>query len=199
MSVLAMRDLWNGSDEWGRQATPAQASQVARPSGGNRFWDADGYAMRLVRHSQSGRRKVTERRSRSSRFYRAVIRPRFLVRVVICAFASWSLVLAATPLPPDAEAAVYWRVFVAVLGTVTGLLALFAAGLAFGARWVAKPVAAAAIVAHAKEGAAAHPSLVARDEWDRKHGELVGQVNELAREIAALTGELRKTKRMDKP
>jgi hypothetical protein len=192
MSMLRVPFLWDGSCEEWEPAAPGEASQMASLEGGDGRWNPDGYAMRLVRHSQSGHRKQSERRSFRSRLYRGSLKPMNALRVIVGGCSSWGLVIMAAPVPTDTEAATYWRFLVAVIAAVGGLLAIITGSFMLGAKFVAEPAAARLLKQHVEQGASAHEALVSRKEWDEKHDRLVEEVQELAKEVAALVGELKK-------
>ncbi len=124
-----------------------------------------------------------------SKLYRFVLRPHFVGGMILLGVAGWTLAVAGTPLPStDAEAASYWRFFLAALGAVVGIFTLFGTGMALGARWVAEPAARKVLLEHMNRGAAAHESLVPRVDWDLKHGALLTS-------IGTMEGELRELRR----
>lgn len=190
--MLRVPFLWDGATEEREPAPAGEASQMAGLAGGDGRWGADGYAMRLVRHSQSGPRKSSERRSFRSRLYRGTLKPMNALRVLVGGCCSWGLAIMAAPVPTDTEAATYWRFLVAVIAAVGGLLAIITGSFMLGAKFVAEPAAARLLKQHVEQGASAHEALVSRKEWDDKHDRVVTEVHDLATEVAALVGELKK-------
>lgn len=143
--------------------------------------------------------KYAERRSVASRFFRWAMRP-FVQRLSVVAMGvGLGLVLWSTDALPaglepqhaqslgggNGNAAPEW---VGVAGGAVLFMAIFA-GIS---RWVADPAARKAVSDHEKRDANPHPQYVSREEWDRKHLELVEATREISNRLERLIGEIRR-------
>lgn len=129
-----------------------------------------------------------ERRSRASKLYRFLVRPRRIGWLFLVGVIGWTIVLTAAPLTPEQESiSGALRLVATVIGAIVGILTIFGAGLALGARYVAEPVALRMVKTHEDRGAAAHLVFVAREEWDRKHEALRQEISDLTKAVIALT------------
>lgn len=63
-------------------------------------------------------------------------------------------------------------------------------------KWVAEPAARKVLAEHTNMGNRSHQEYVSREEWDRKHSELVTQMNGIEKVLATLTAALMKNEKV---
>lgn len=134
------------------------------------------------------------RRSLASRVYRMAVRPcmrrltwPFLILGPLLASAT---LFAAGPLLPEQLSQLVTLAGLLIMAGAIGFLGLLGGITRLVVRPAAQEAAAQAVEKHVALGPAAHPGLLARDEWDRNHREVVGGLNKIDGSLRELMGKM---------
>lgn len=190
MSLLGLRVLSDRPDKKRRSSAPGEASQVERPEDRNRLRNADRHPVRLVRRHEGGRGKgMKENRSRASRFFRYWLKHSYFAAILI--LLGWTLAAVADTTIPSQDVSLH--TILTLAGGAVAFMGIFG-GIS---RWVAEPAARKVLSDHLKDGVNAHYNVyVSRDEWDKKHEELLNQISGVKESVATLTAALMKVDRV---
>lgn len=138
---------------------------------------------------------MTEKRSVPSRIYRVMCAGPVRAFALAFVITGWALALFAAPeMSPQTETDKHFS-FVLYLGSA---MLIFIGCTAGAVSWLVNPAIDRRFAAHNNRGADEHKDLLEKNEYGRRHDQLIDRISELSREIARLSGQLQLAPKLEK-